>query len=304
MPRAGEPPDPPPDRGAGAAATDARALVAEATALLAAAGVAEPGRDAEFLLAHLLATTRARLHAGATRPIPPETAVAFRDLVRRRAARVPIQHLTGRQEFWSLPFEVTPDVLIPRPETEHLIEAYLALTLGAAPVVLDLGTGSGCLAVVAALERPAAQVTATDLSRAALAVARRNAERHGVADRIRFLAGDLFAPVEEAGLAGRVDVLLGNPPYIGEADLSGLEPEVRDHEPRAALTPGADGLALHRRIARGAPSVLAPGGHLIVEIGLGQAGEARVLYDAAGLEVLSIRPDLAGIERVLLARRA
>src|SRR5258705_176078 len=274
---------------------DARSLVAEATAILTAAAVAEPGRDAELLLIHLLGTTRASLHADPGRPVGAAAATAYRALVARRAARVPVQHLTGLQEFWSLPFEVTPDVLIPRPETEHLIESFLALPAGSSPLVADLGTGSGCLAVVAARERPDAQVVATDASAAALAVAARNAARHGVADRIRFLEGDLFAPLEAAGFAERVDVLLSNPPYIPEADLAGLAPEVRDHEPRAALSPGPDGLAVHRRLAAGAPGFLKPGGHLVVEIGLGQGGPAGALYEAAGFELLSVRPDLAGI---------
>lgn len=282
---------------------DARTLARDAVARLVAAGVPDPGRDAELLLLHVLGTTRARLHADPGRPVEAGAARVFQEMVARRAARVPIQHLTGTQEFWSLPFEVTPDVLIPRPETEHLIEAFLALPGPEAPLVVDLGTGSGILAIVAARERPAARVFATDLSPAALVLAARNAARHGVSERTTFAGGDLYAALAGHGLEGRVDVILANPPYIPEADLEGLAPEVRDHEPRAALSPGPDGLAAHRRIARGAPEFLKPGGHLVVEIGLGQAAAARTLYDAAGFEVLAIRPDLAGIERILTARR-
>lgn len=289
--------------GGGEGRLDARTLAADAVARLAAAGVDDPGRDAELLLLHVLGTTRARLHADPEQPVGDAAARVYRDLVARRVARVPIQHLTGTQEFWSLPFEVTPDVLIPRPETEHLIEAFLALSGPEAPLVVDLGTGSGILAIVAARERPAARVFATDLSPAALVVAARNASRHGVSERITFAQGDLYAPLAGRGLEGRVDVILANPPYIAEADLECLAPEVRDHEPRAALSPGPDGLAAHRRIARGAPEFLKPGGHLAVEIGLGQAAAARALYEAAGLEVLATRPDLAGIERILTARR-
>ena len=289
--------------GGGDGRLDARTLARDAVARLAAAGVADPGRDAELLLLHVLGTTRARLHADPGRPIGDATARDYRELVARRAARVPIQHLTGTQEFWSLPFEVTPDVLIPRPETEHLIEAFLALPGPEAPLLVDLGPGSGILAIVAARERPAARVIATDLSPAALVVAARNAARHGVSGRITFAAGDLYAALAGRDLEGRVDVILANPPYIAEADLDRLAPDVRDHEPRAALRPGRDGLSAHRRIARGAPEFLKPGGHLAVEIGLGQAAAARTLYEAAGFEVLAIRPDLAGIERILTARR-
>jgi len=289
--------------GAGDDRSDARALAREAAARLAAAGVADPDRDAELLLLHVLGTSRERLHADPGCPVDLAAAEAYRGLVERRAARVPIQHLLGAQEFWSLAFEVTPDVLIPRPETEHLIEAFLELPTGETPLVVDLGTGSGILAVVAARERPGARVIATDVSRAALAVAERNAARHGVAARLEFVAGDLYAALDGLGLERRVDVILSNPPYVGEADLAALAPEVRDHEPRSALTPGPDGLAAHRRIAAGAPAFVAPGGHLIVEIGLGQSAAARALYEAAGFEVLAIRPDLAGIDRILTARR-
>jgi release factor glutamine methyltransferase len=291
------------DGRAGASPEAARALAAEAAGRLADAGVADPPRDAELLLLHVTGLTRARLHADPEQLIEPAAAAVYRGLVTIRVARVPIQHLTGVQEFWSLPFEVTPDVLIPRPETEHLIEAFLAIPARPSSVVLDLGTGSGCLAVVAARERPGARVIATDVSRGALAVAARNAARHGVADRIRFVEGDLFAPLAALGIEGRVDALLSNPPYIPEADLAGLLPEVRDHEPRAALTPGPDGLLAHRRLARGAPAFLAPGGHAVVEIGQGQAAAARALYESAGLEVTAVRRDLAGIERILTARR-
>ncbi len=289
--------------GVGNGPADARALALEAVTRLAAAGVADPERDAELLLLHVFGTSRARLHADPGGPVDAAAAGAYRGLVERRAARVPIQHLLGTQEFWSLSFEVTADVLIPRPETEHLIEAFLDLPAGETPLIVDLGTGSGILAVVAARERPGARVIATDVSRAALAVAERNAARHGVTSRLRFVSGDLYAALAGLGLEQRVDVLLSNPPYIGDADLAGLAPEVRDHEPRAALTPGPDGLAAHRRIAAGAPAFLAPGGHLIVEIGLGQSAAARALYEAAGFEVLAIRPDLAGIDRILTARR-
>jgi len=222
--------------------------------------------------------------------------------VARRAAREPLQYLTGVQEFWSLTFRVTPAVLIPRPETEGLVEAFLRLNRAPDPIVLDIGTGSGCLAVVAALEIPAAHGYASDVSGEALEVARRNAAAHGVAGRIDFRPGDLFEPFRGAGLDGRVDFILTNPPYVGEADLPGLMPEVRDHEPRAALLGGPDGLEAHRRLARESPEFLKPGGHLLAEIGLGQETALRALYAVQPrLDLVAFQPDLAGIPRVLIA---
>ncbi len=219
----------------------------------------------------------------------------------RRAAREPLQYLTGVQEFWSLAFEVTPAVLIPRPETEGLVEAFLRLNRAPDPIVMDIGTGSGCLAIVAAREIPGARVYATDVSSDALEVARRNAATHGVAGRIDFRRGDLFGPFRGAGLDGLVDFIVTNPPYVSDADLPGLMPEVRDHEPRAALLGGPDGLDAHRRLARESPEFLKPGAHLLAEIGLGQEPVARALYGGQSrLDLVSILPDLAGIPRVLI----
>jgi release factor glutamine methyltransferase len=281
----------------------AAALVREGTELLRAHGVAEPGSDAERLLGHVLGLDRAALHAEPVRPVATRDSDRFRDLARRRAAREPLQSLTGEQEFWSLSFRVTPEVLIPRPETEHLIEALLRLRPRPDPRLLDLGTGSGCLAIVAAREIPGALVVAVDSDMAALDVARGNALRHGVSERITFLRGDLFAPL--AGRRGEegFDVILSNPPYIPEAEWAALEPEVRVHEPKAALTPGPDGLAIHRRLAAGAAAWLRPGGVLLAEIGAGQDAVARGFYPLQGpLELVAIEPDLAGIPRVIVAR--
>lgn len=231
----------------------------------------------------------------------------YRDLVARRAARQPLQYLTGVQEFWSLAFKVTPAVLIPRPETEGIVEAFLRLCESPAPVVLDIGTGSGCLAVTVAKEVPGARVFAADVSGEALDVARDNAAAHGVAARIEFHRGDLFGPfrgpVPGAELAGRADFILTNPPYLGDDEFPGLMPEVRDHEPRGALSAGPDPLAVHRRLARECVEFLKPGGHLIAEMGLGQEAGLRALYGGQPrLEVTDVRPDLAGIPRVLVAR--
>ena len=262
----------------------------------------EAGRDAEVLLAHVLAIDAARLHTQPGTPVEAAAAERYRALVARRAAREPLQHLTGIQEFWSLRFEVTPAVLIPRPETEGLVEAFLRLNRAPDPIVMDIGTGSGCLAVVAAREVPGARVYAGDLSEAALAVARRNAAAHGVAARIDFRLGDLFEPFRGAGLDGRVDFILTNPPYVANGDLPRLMTEVRDHEPRAALAAGPGGLDVQSRLAREAPGFLKPGGHLLAEVGLGQEPALRALYAGQPrLDLVAVLPDLAGIPRVLIA---
>jgi len=243
------------------------------------------------------------LHARPETPVEPETAALYRALVARRAGREPLQYLTGVQEFWSLAFEVTPAVLIPRPETEGIIEAFLRLNRAPDPVVLDIGTGSGCLAVAVAHELPGARVHASDVSEEALRVARRNAAVHGVSERVRFRRGDLFEPERGRGLEGAVDFILSNPPYVADEDLDGLMPEVRDHEPRSALAAGPDGLFVHRRLAAGAADFLKPGAYFIAEIGRGQETPLRDLYrDHARLELIAIDPDLAGVPRVLIAR--
>jgi release factor glutamine methyltransferase len=247
---------------------------------------------------------RPRLHRDPGSAVPGDLEARYRALLLRRSRREPLQHLTGVQEFWSLRFRVTPAVLIPRPETEGIVEDFLRLRGRPDPLVVDVGTGSGCIAVVVARAAPGAGVHAVDASEEALAVARLNAADHGVADRITFHRGDLLRPIREAGLAGRLDFVLSNPPYVPEAEHARLAPEVRDHEPRAALVAGADGLAVHRRLADDAPACLRPGGRLIVEIGIGQEAPARALYGGRpDLEVLEVRPDLAGVPRILVARR-
>src|SRR5439155_855140 len=235
-------------------------------------------RAAEVLLAHLLGLDAARLHAHPELSVEPAPAARYRSQIARRAAREPLQYLTGVQEFWSLAFKVTPAVLIPRPETEGIVEAFLRLNRSPEPVVLDIGTGSGCLAVAVARELPGARVHASDVSEEALCVARDNALAHGVAARIRFAAGDLFLPHRGTGLEGAVDFILSNPPYVSDDDLTRSPPEVRNFEPRAALAAGPDGLVFHRRLAREAGVFLKTGGHLIAEIGLGQEAALRDLY--------------------------
>jgi release factor glutamine methyltransferase len=238
---------------------------------LAAAGVSDPRLDAEHLLRHLRGWDAAALVLGLREEWPDADQPAFDRLVDRRAARVPLQHLTGEQAFWRHVFRVTPDVLIPRPETEILVEAVLDAVRGiAAPRLLDVGTGSGCIALSLAAERPDAVVHAVDLSPAALAVARDNAERLDLAGRVRFHEGDLLAPV---AAEAPFDVIASNPPYVGADEIAALAPEVRDHEPRMALTPPGHRASVYERLARAAARALSPGGSLVVEVGHGMQEE-------------------------------
>jgi release factor glutamine methyltransferase len=268
----------------------------------ASLGIESARLDAECLLAHALGTDRLRLYLDFEKPVEADERTRFRELVRRRAReRVPVAQLTGRKEFWSLGFEVTPDVLIPRPETETLV-AWLLDELRdreAELRVLDVGTGSGAIAVALASELPKARFTATDVSEAALAVARRNAEAHGVAARIRFLAGDGFAPVR----GERFDAVLANPPYVATADAAGLAPELR-HEPPAALFAGPEGTELLRRLAAEVAAQLEPGGRAGFEVGAGQAGAVAGCLRDAGLAEVAVRRDLAGRERIVVGRSA
>jgi release factor glutamine methyltransferase len=267
----------------------------------AAKGIDTARLDAELLLAFALGVDRLRLYLDFEKPVLDEERARFRALVRRRGEeRVPVAYLTGVREFWSLSLAVTPDVLIPRPDTETLVEAVVArLARRAAPLaVLDLGTGSGAIALALAKEWPEAQVTATDLSDAALAVARKNAETLGLADRVRFASGDGFAAVAEECF----DVIVSNPPYVPEADAAGLAPEL-GHEPALALFAPGDGSALLRRIAREAPARLAPGGLLALELAPAQAADVTQCLREAGFEQLAEHRDLAGRVRALSALR-
>jgi release factor glutamine methyltransferase len=268
---------------------------------LGAAGVADARLDAELLLRHVRGWDAAALILGMREDLPDAARAAFERLVDARAMRVPLQHLTGEQAFWRHVFRVTPDVLVPRPETEHVVEAALdAVRDRTRPRIVDVGTGSGCIALSLAAERPDAIVHAVDLSPAALAVARDNAQRLDLADRVRFHQGDLLGP---AAAEAPFDVIASNPPYVGVDELASLAPEVRDHEPRMALTPPGDRASIYRRLADAAPGHLVADGLLIVEIGQGMEGEvARALKDA-GLEVVRVVPDLQGIPRTVVARR-
>jgi protein-(glutamine-N5) methyltransferase, release factor-specific len=264
---------------------------------LRTAGVPEAELDAERLLWHVCDMTPAMWLMRREEPIPEAEWEAYLALVMRRLERVPLQQLTGEQEFMGLPFRVTPDVLIPRQDTEHLVEEALACCEGRR--VLDMCTGSGCIAIsIARLGKPAA-VTGADISEAALAVARDNAERLG-AD-VAWLKSDMFAEV-----TGEYDVIVSNPPYIPPEQLAGLEPEVRDHEPRLALYGGEDGLAFYRVLTTEGAKHLRPaqdgreGGILIVEIGFDQGVSVPALFREAGFSEVRVKKDYAGLDRVVI----
>jgi protein-(glutamine-N5) methyltransferase, release factor-specific len=277
-------------------------LLLAATRRLEAGGIpaGEARREARILLGHALGISHEEMRLRPEREVSGEDAARFESLVARRAAREPLAYLTGTRPFYGLTFEVTPAVLIPRPETEFVVEAALA-GLGPDPKLLDVGTGSGCIAIAVAVNAPAATVYATDLSPEALAIARRNAARNGVAERITFAEGDLLAPVADAG---PFDVIASNPPYIAPEEIERLEPEVRDWEPRLALGTHPDALHFYRRLAAEAPPLLVSGGALIAEVGQGQAEAVMALWRAVGLLDVHVIPDLAGIPRVVTGRRS
>ncbi|MDE2978309.1 MAG: peptide chain release factor N(5)-glutamine methyltransferase [Acidobacteriota bacterium] len=257
-----------------------------------AGSVEQPRREAALLLGEVLGLAEAQLYARADDDVPEQAAVSYGQLVRRRADRVPMAYLLGRREFYGRTFAVDPRVLIPRPETEHLVESALNC-IGDGARVLDVGTGSGCIAVTLALERPDSRIVATDLSPGALAVAAANCREHGVGDRVRLVRADLLAALRP----GVFDVVVSNPPYVDVGEWPSLMPEIRDHEPPEALFAG-DGLAFYRRLFA-AGSFLHAGQRLLVEIGKGQLDAARELAERGGFEEEWVVADLAGIPRVL-----
>jgi release factor glutamine methyltransferase len=268
---------------------------------LAEKGSESPRLDTEVLLAHALGCKRIELYTRHDEEVSDDSRQRFRALIRQRMEGCPVAYLVGRKEFYSLELEVSRAVLIPRPDTETLVEECLRLAKDVAePAVLDMGTGSGCLAVAVAKYAKQARVIAIDISAEALAVATRNAAKHGVAERVRFLQGDLFAPLSEGE---RFDFILSNPPYIPRDDIAGLQAGVRDYEPHLALDGGADGLEVLGRLVAGAPARLKPGGYLLVEIGSPQEAPARQRIEAqAGFELAKTVYDSSGHPRVLRAR--
>ena len=301
---------------------DIRTALRTGIARLCDARVASYTLAAELLLLHVLQRDRAWLYAHPEESMNPADVDAFQSLLARRANGEPTQHLTGKQEFWSLEFEVTPDVLIPRPETEHLIEVALdrlALrelrdgrpqkTTGDGFLIADIGTGSGCIAVALSKELPLATIYATDISAAALAVARRNAHRHSVADRIHFLESDLSQPLPQSALrqinsgVSNFDLLVSNPPYIPRRDAHTLAPEVRDHEPAIALYGGEEGYELYASLVALAAQHLKPGGVFVAELGHDSLPAVQPLLDSNHWTSVGVTNDLAGIPRVIAAER-
>ena len=280
----------------GGAATRAAALGA-ATAALRSAGVDGPRRDARLLMQHALGLAPETLLAEDDLPLGKAEAERLAELVRRRAAREPIAYLTGCREFWSLEFAVDRSALVPRPETETVVEAVLARTmqLPPCPRLLDLGTGTGCLLVALLSELPGAVGLGVDINAAAISLARANARRHSLDGRASFVVADWGAP-----LAARFDIVVSNPPYVATAAFASLAPEIVCHEPQSALVGGADGYACYRRLAPQIARLLAPAGLAAIELGTEMADEIASLFAAMGLAEIDRRRDLAGTDRCAL----
>ncbi len=298
-----------------ATAADIRAALKEGMARLRAANVPSHTLAAELLLMHALGRDRTWLYTHPEASLEPAQAERYFAFIARRAAGEPVQYLTGKQEFWGLEFKVTPAVLIPRPETEHVIEVALArlgprgfkihLDTGAPREklqVADVGTGSGCLAVALAYELPHADVFATDISAPALEIASENAIRHSVADHVNFVNANLLEPFLPS--PQRFDLIVSNPPYVARAEAGGLQREVRDHEPHAALFGGPSGVEIYARLIEQAGSLLRTGGLLVLELGYNSADHVRsILTLANGWTKVGFTNDLAGIPRVAAAER-
>lgn len=281
------------------AATVGEAL-AEARRHLDAAGIASSRIDARVLLAHVLDAEPASVPGRGGHPLPARARRRFAGLVSRRLSREPVAHITGHREFWSLSFEVTSNTLVPRPDSETVVEAALAWSQsdGTPATVLDLGTGSGCLLLALLSELPAARGTGVDVSAAALAVAGRNAARLRFGARARFVCDDWAA-----SLTGPFDMIVANPPYIAENEGAAVDPEVAAFEPGLALYAGVDGLDCHRDLAPQAARLLAPEGALFLEIGFGQAADVTAILSKSDLQAIEIKNDISGIPRCVVARR-
>ncbi|MFQ5932226.1 MAG: peptide chain release factor N(5)-glutamine methyltransferase, partial [Nitrospiraceae bacterium] len=286
-----------------------RDLLREGISILSQAGIVNAGQEARWLLEYALGMNRLKLQLDAQRSVDWNTGDYARSLFRRRAAREPLQYILGTQEFCGLEFEVGPAVLIPRAETELLVEEVLRLRLPSSaqdsPAILaDIGTGCGCIAVSLAHALPHARIVATDCAAAALGIARQNAARHQVADRITFLEGDSLEPLRALGLEGKLAAVVSNPPYISDQEYSELPVEVRACEPRLALAGGEDGLLVHGRLIQEAGVFLLPGGSLVLEVGWKQAASVRQLaLHVGGYGRIRIKRDPAGIERVVCLER-
>jgi len=275
-------------------------LLREASHVLQGAGVPEARREAGSLLSFITGKDRTFLISHAEDELHEQSLDQFREAVERRAAGEPLQYITGVQDFFGREFRVTPDVLIPRPETELLVEAALEL-LDATPIICDVGTGSGCIAVTLLCEIGSAHAVALDKSPAALEVAKLNAGNLSVAERAVFLVSDCFESLDSREY--QFDLVASNPPYVPADVIAGLQREVRDHEPLLALSAGADGLSIIRRLLQDAPAFLKQGGHMIMEIGFDQGEKVQSLIDESVWRLLELRPDLQGIPRIVVLQR-
>jgi len=291
----------------------------------------ENRRAARILLAHTLGATHEQILSRPDEAITENQYTVFLELISRRAHGEPLQHVTGHQEFYGLDFIVNADVLIPRPETEFLVEQVLNLATSSgprsdedtpplpppdparqglakpahqrSPRIVDLGTGSGCIAIALAVSLPSAEMIATDISRPALEVARRNAERHGATDRIQFLLGDLLGPLEQGGFEGGVDIIACNPPYVSTSQPDLVQRVVKDFEPAIALYGGPDGLSFYKRLLADAARFVKPDGYVVCEIGYSQLDDVRRIADACGWDFVNLVEDLQGIPRTITVRR-
>lgn len=275
----------------------------QASQQLRAASIANDVLDAQTLLAEALGKDRTYLIVNFNEQLGEELLAKFQGLITRRTSGEPVQYITGHQQFFGLEFEVTPDVLIPRPETELVVEETIRLVeqdKHDAPVILDVGTGSGCIAVALARELEGAQITACDISEPALNVARHNAAKHELANRIRFINSDLLSAFPETQT---FDFILSNPPYVAETEMPTLQREVRDWEPHTALTDHSDGLSFYRRLLADSPSRLKQNGYLICELGFGQSEAILAMTDSQMWEAPRLLDDLQGIPRTLVLRK-
>lgn len=293
--------------------------IQKSTEFLAKKGVDSPRLQAELLLAHLLKLPRMRLYLNFERDLAPAETDELRDLVKRRGLREPLQHIIGSTSFWGFEIAVNRHALVPRPETELLAElgwqflserrpparpdnesSEHAVPEAGAPTALDFGTGTGCIAIVLAAKCPNAKITALDVSPDALALARKNAERNQVSERIDFLQSDGFASLKPGTY---FDLIISNPPYIASAEIAALEPEVRDFDPRLALDGGTDGLDFYRRLAKEAGAFLRPEGKIMVEFGDGQAAGLQSIFETEKWIVEEVKEDYSQRARILVARR-
>ena len=262
------------------------------------AGIAQPRLEAEILLAHTLGADRLHLYLSPDKPLTQDEREAYRSAITERRSGTPLQHIIGEVTFYGLRFRVRSDALVPRPETEELLDHIMRMIPRDRPTrCLDLGTGTGVISICLARYLPEAEVTATDISSGALHLAMENAELNGVAERIRFVESDWFSSID-----GCYDLVVSNPPYVPEDQLDGLSPEVRDHEPQVALNGGPDGLVQIRNLMEKVPTHLAPEGIVVFEVGHDQGSRVSELMAGAGLVEIGVQPDLTGKDRFVVAR--